>query len=59
MNSGYNPSMFTPGTTSRKQMSTNTVPFYMGGSQVETTLGFTPKIQEVKPRNIIIKKSKK
>lgn len=59
MNSGYNPAMFTPSLTSKKQMATNTVPFYQGGSQVQSSLGFTPIIAEAKPKNIIIKKGSK
>lgn len=55
MNSGYNPSLSTPNATAKKQMATNTVPFYQGGSQVQSALGFTPKIPETKPKNILIK----
>jgi len=57
MNSGYNPALSTPIATSKKQNATSTVPFYMGGSQVQSALGFTPIIAEAKPKNIIIKKS--
>lgn len=56
MNSGYNPALSTPNATAKKQMATNTVPFYQGGSQVQSALGFTPIIAETKPKNIIIKK---
>jgi len=56
MNSGYNPTLSNPNATAKKQNSTNTVPFYLGGSQVQSALGYTPIIPEVKPRNIIIKK---
>ena len=59
MNSGYSPVMFTPNVTTKKQMKTNTVPFYLGGSQVESALGFTPIIAETKPKNIILKKISK
>lgn len=59
MNSGYNPVLFTPNATAKKQMKTNTVPFYMGGSQVENALGRTPIIAEAKPKNIVIKKGSK
>lgn len=59
MNSGFNPAIATPSSTSRKQMSTNTVPFYQGGSQIQSSLGFTPIISEIKPKNIIIKKNSK
>lgn len=59
MNSGYNPALSTPNATAKKQMSTNTVPFYQGGSQVQSALGFTPIIAEAKPKNIIIKKGSK
>lgn len=59
MNSGYSPVMFTPSLTSRKQMQTNTVSMYMGGSQIESALGFTPIIAETKPKNIILKKISK
>jgi hypothetical protein len=31
----------------------------MGGSQVQSALGFTPIIAEAKPKNIIIKNSSK
>jgi hypothetical protein len=58
-NSGYNPVLSTPNATAKKQMATNTVPFYMGGSQVQSALGFTPIIAEAKPKNIIIKNSSK
>ncbi len=58
-NSGYNPALSTPSLTSKKQMKTNTVPMYMGGSQVESALGFTPIIAETKPKNIIFKKVSK
>lgn len=56
MNSGYNPALSTPSITAKKQMSTNLIPFYQGGSQVESALGFTPIIAETKPKNIILKK---
>lgn len=59
MNSGYNPVLSTPNSTAKKQMATNTVPFYQGGSQVQSALGFTPIIAETKPKNIIIKKGSK
>lgn len=36
MNSGYNPVLFTPMATSRKQMSSNTPEFFFGGSQIPT-----------------------
>jgi len=55
MNSGFNPALSTPNATAKKQMATNTVPFYQGGSQVQSALGFTPIIAEAKPKNIIIK----
>jgi len=48
-----------PLTTSKKQMATNTVPFYLGGSQVQTALGFTPVIPKAQSKNIIIKKDYK
>jgi len=56
MNSGYNPALSDPSATSKKQMKTNTIPFYMGGSQIQVGLGYTPMIPDVKPKNIIIKK---
>lgn len=56
MNSGYNPVLSTPNATAKKQMATNTVPFYMGGSQIESSLGRTPVIPEAKSKNIIIKR---
>lgn len=59
MNSGYSPVMFTPSITAKKQMSTNLIPFYQGGSQVESALGFTPTIAETKPKNIMLKKVSK
>ena len=59
MNSGYNPALSTPSATARKQNATNTVPFYQGGSQVQSALGYLPVIPEVQPKNIIIKKTKK
>ena len=59
MNSGYNPALSTPNATARKQNATNTVPMYLGGSQVQSALGFTPIIAEAKPKNIIIKKGSK
>jgi hypothetical protein len=59
MNSGFNPSLATPSLTAKKQMSTNLIPFYQGGSQVESALGFTPTIAETKPKNIILKKISK
>lgn len=59
MNSGYNPVLATPSLTAKKQMASNTVPMYMGGSQVESALGYTPIIANVKPKNIIIKKGSK
>ena len=59
MNSGYNPALSTPSATARKQNATNTVPFYQGGSQVQSALGYTPVIAKVQPKNIIIKKTKK
>jgi len=59
MNSGYSPVMFTPSITAKNQMKSNTVPFYTGGSQVESALGFTPTIAETKPKNIILKKISK
>lgn len=59
MNGGFYPAIETPLSTSRKQMATNTVPFYQGGSQVQIALGYTPTIPEVKPKNIIIKKGSK
>lgn len=58
-NSGYNPALSTPFATSKKQMATNTVPFYQGGSQVESALGYKPTIPSTKPKNIIIKKDSK
>ena len=58
-NSGYSPVMFTPSITAKKQMQTNTIPMYMGGSQIESALGFTPIIAETKPKNIILKKISK
>lgn len=54
-NSGYNPAISTPNSTAKKQMATNTVPFYPGGSQVQSSLGYIPTIPEVKSKNIIIK----
>lgn len=36
MNSGYNPVLFTPIATSRKQMSSNKAEFFFGGSQIPT-----------------------
>jgi hypothetical protein len=59
MNSGYNPVLFTPNATAKKQMKTNDIPMYMGGSQIQSSLGFTPIIAEAKPKNIIIKKGSK
>jgi hypothetical protein len=59
MNSGFNPSLATPNATAKKQMATNVVPFYQGGSQIQSSLGFTPIIAETKPKNIIIKKGSK
>lgn len=59
MNSGYNPALSTPNTTSKKQMKTNDVYFAFGGSQVQSALGRTPIISEAKPTNIIIKKGSK
>ena len=56
MNSGFNPSLATPSLTAKKQMSTNTVPFYMGGSQIESALGFIPIIPKVATKPIQIKK---
>lgn len=59
MNSGYNPVLATPSLTAKKQMASNTVPMYMGGSQVESALGYTPIIPNAKSKNIIIKKGSK
>lgn len=59
MNGGYYPAVETPSSTSRKQMSTNHIPFYQGGSQVPSALGFIPIIPVEKPKNIIIKKGSK
>ena len=59
MNSGYSPVMFTPSITAKKQMSTNTVPFYQGGSQVESALGYTPTIPKVATKPIVLKSIKK
>ena len=56
MNSGYNPSLATPSLTAKKQMKTNDVPMYMGGSQVQSALGFTPIIPKVTTKPIQIKK---
>ena len=38
MNSGYNPVLFTPISTARKQMSSNTPEFFFGGSQIPTAM---------------------
>ncbi len=38
MNSGYNPVLFTPMSTARKQMSSNTPEFFFGGSQIPTAM---------------------
>lgn len=54
-NSGFNPAISTPNATAKKQMATNTVPFYQGGSQVQSALGYIPTIPEAKSKNIIIK----
>lgn len=56
MNSGFNPSLATPSLTSKKQMASNTIPFYQGGSQVQSALGFTPIIPKVVTKPIQIKR---
>jgi hypothetical protein len=56
MNSGYNPILFEPVKTSQNQAQSQQPPFYFGGSQVLTALGFTPIIKPVatKPKPIKI-----
>lgn len=56
MNSGFNPALSTPSLTAKKQMATNTVPFYQGGSQVQSALGFIPLIPKVTTKPIQIKR---
>jgi len=56
MNSGFNPALSTPSLSAKKQNATNTIPFYLGGSQVPVGLGYTPTIPEVKPKPIAFKK---
>jgi hypothetical protein len=49
MNSGYNPVLFTPAITSRKQMSSNNPEFFFGGSQIPSAMHIPvphPKIQK-------------
>ena len=47
MNSGYNPILNDPIRTSQVQAQSQQPPFYMGGNQVSTALGFTPIIKPV------------
>ena len=55
-NSGYNPSLATPSSTSKKQMKSNDVYFAFGGNQVQSALGFTPIIPKVVTKPIQIKR---
>ena len=54
MNSGYNPVLFTPNLTSKKQMKSNQPPHRFGGSQVITGLDIVSEIRTkvVKPVKI-------
>jgi hypothetical protein len=55
-NSGFNPSLSNSSITSKKQGATNTVPMYMGGSQVKIALGYTPVIPKIETKPITFKK---
>jgi hypothetical protein len=56
MNSGYNPALSIPSSTAKKQMATNTIPFYQGGSQIQSALGYTPIIPKIATKPIQIKR---
>jgi hypothetical protein len=47
MNSGYNPMMFDPVKVSQNQAKSQQPPFYFGGSEVPSSLGFTPTVKMV------------
>ena len=47
MNSGYNPMMFDPVKVSQNQAKSQQPPFYFGGSEVPSSLGFTPQVKMV------------
>lgn len=56
MNSGFNPALSTPSLTAKKQGATNTIPMYMGGSQIKIALGYTPVIPKIETKPITFKK---
>jgi len=47
MNSGFNPILFSNSSTN-VQMQSQQPPFYFGGAQAPTALGFTPTVQPIK-----------
>jgi len=47
MNSGYNPMMFEPNKVAKVQAQSQQPPFYFGGSEVPSALGFTPTIKPI------------
>lgn len=47
MNSGYNPMMFDPVRVANNQAQSQQPPFYFGGSQVSSALGFTPTVKPI------------
>ncbi len=53
MNSGYNPVMFTPIGTSRKQMSSNAPEFFFGGSQIPSATYMPSPLPTIKKDNIL------
>ena len=47
MNNGFNPILFSNASVNVQSQSQQS-PFYFGGAQAPTALGFTPKVQPVK-----------
>ena len=47
MNNGFNPILFSNAPTNI-QMQSQQPPFYFGGAQAPSALGFTPKVQPIK-----------
>lgn len=58
MNSGYNPILFKPASVANNQMQSQQPPFYFGGSQVTTALGYKPTVAPIKvqPKSKIVMK---
>jgi hypothetical protein len=53
MNSGYNPVLFTPVTTSKKQMSSNTPEFFFGGSQIPSSMNMPKPLPKMEGAGLL------